>query len=563
MHMTTLGQVNNSIKTSRQVSVNANSCSAMFLTNSSSNTSPNVQTFPQEDSWNVEELKANELRNQIQARETTQRKVNVYHFTYHHSGLKPIDDEEIMYMNVPFSKAKRALPSIFTQSFEPARLFGRTLIVCSFGSKPCATDCTDMVSQAVAKFHESHPHLSLYNITIYNEVGYPGAFMVKHINKCAVRKVINVISHDNLFASDYKMAARNLGEIVYDTAETLNMCILPLSERSSDGASLRGQWWYKLFKKVPLCADGRLIQTEGTCWWNAAANLMILTDPIVALLKMTWNTLPAKFKECVEKIELDTCPFRNVTPVDFMYVLINQIVIHGKRALDKSINFSSDGAALFHAVKIGKDNSAKGELYQNTKRADGAAYAYKLLKLDGGSSLHALSVFLQSLLQMGIDYNFMYYPEEPLGKDWTVFYSEDERFLIKPNWLSAWRKFPYPQFVIIDTIFAPPRKLPLGINVNGHWYVLEAAGLNMISPGESTPNHAVAGLTCHNASKTTRYIFDSNNITSLIDWSTLVKGEHNQNNAIMTDYTDSFPEGEPVSKFVSFRFLVYVFQALT
>lgn len=541
---------------------NSSSCS-VFLTDNVTQNASNTEF----QSYSKSLAKAYTLRRQVQANEVTQRKVHVYHFTCEHSGLQSIDSEEIMYENVLCEAARDALPVIFYASMEPNRSFGRTLIVCSFGTTNLAVDYSLTFYDILEEFQDANPEVSLYHITIYNAVEYPIAYIGKYNTKTAVRKVVNVIMHDDKDSLDFMLAEGNKGEVrLQNSRKSLNMIRLPQDEILAHDDSIYGQWWYRLFNKVPLCADGRLIQTQGTCWWNASANMLMLTDTIAALLKLTWSTLPSKYQDCIGQIGLDSCPNRNISPTDFMYVLINQIVIQGSRALDKEVDFSSDAAGLFYNVTT-KHRKAMNASYQVTKKQTSAANAYKLLQVDGGNSMHSFEVFMKTLLKVGRHYNILFSPHETVDKDNPHFKYDiepniiEDRFVVMPEFLHLWREFPYPQILILNTAFPPSRGLPSEISVNRHMYDLEAASMMMQS--EKFSDHVVAGLTCHNASKSTRYIFDSNNIIAINDWATLVQGEDEKNTKRLKAYNKAsltvFPHGR-VCTFCYFRFALYTFR---
>lgn len=533
---------------------------------------------------------ANDLRKHVQSMETSIRQVRVYHFTDTSLGplLPSIENENIKYTNLEREELSDVLPTILMESTDTNRSFGRTLLVFCFGIQEFTKDFVDLVESIIKDFHAQHSDISLNNITIYNAVESPGTALTKQLHKSAVRKVVNVILLDE--GPEYNIAMFKFGETNYSDNTTIHMIShvdIPRARYSADTSFVQNyiysQWWYMLFTKTPLCADGRLIQTQGTCWWNASANILILTDTIATMLKTAWLELPIKYKNCINGISLDSCPSKNIPPIDFMYVLVNQIVVKGNRALDKSVDFSSDGSALFSDV-IKKDvRKLDDRDYQTEKKKTGMADSYKRLALNGGSLIHAFMVFMTSLFTRGPDFNNLLWVdrlEDPVGDDLIrkFIFNPESMDVIGAGWLPTWKEFPYPQLVILNTQFAPVLvAIPLEITVNGHVYDLEAAGIEIAS--DKVPDHVIAGLSCHTASKTQRYVFDSNNITSYDDWTQLVPenrfpgyGEdrediiaqnikaNKQNDKAMKEYTSSFEDTEPW-KFSRFRFLLYIFRS--
>ena len=70
-------------------------------------------------------------------------------------------------------------------------------------------------------------------------------------------------------------------------------------------------WWYKEYTKVPKCANGRLKQFTGTCWFNSVINLLLLTPQLAKMLINTYNTMyPANITdqniiESKKRVEFD------------------------------------------------------------------------------------------------------------------------------------------------------------------------------------------------------------------------------------------------------------------
>lgn len=472
------------------------------------------------------------IRRQIRSKETQHRRVSVFHFTQAPSGL--YNNTNMLYKNVLVEVAEREVPLILAASADPDRKFGRTLIVCSsdYRDKKTGPWVYDVLNDALKVITD----VSLYNVTIYHTTNIPLCIIHDHVHPMSVRKIVNVILCEDETLLQYSKT--HPGKKYTDwLGNVISFIFLPPEESESHGSDVAGQWWCRYFDKVPLCADGRVIQTEGTCWWNASANMLILTDSIAALLKIVWSSLPSEYVEMIESIQLDTCPTRDITPHDFMFVLINQLVIQGRKANNKNVDFSSDGAFLsvnsFH----------KAEWYQKAKRSNFVGFNNGYSRFNS-KPIIGITVLLKELLTKGPHYN-MIHPvlslEEETIIQRTNYYEYWSHLEPDSETKKTWDAFPFPQIVVFRTTHSVA--CPRNIRVNGMMYDLESSAL-MLGKKKSDkpiePSHVIAGLTCRASDgDKSRYVFDSNNIIGKDDWTAWRKFDHVVNQPRMQHYKDA------------------------
>lgn len=313
----------------------------------------------------------------------------------------------------------------------------------------------------------------------------------------------------------------------YDPIESLKIEQGPLK--------LEDNWWFNEWVKpeAPVCAFGRLTQQSTTCWWNTIMNTLMLTDESADILVENWEKLPNKDRFRLQAITLKTCPMMNMPMHDFLYVLINQILVLGIKPREANGDISSAGAwhaynailpnkrmpfSFFRTPKnvplIGKFpfyvSSKKGSAHNPVPASSTYMYAQV-----------ALFPVLRAVMTIGQQYNIISttcVEQRGIQKtgefDWT--YNRRNRHLSCKEH-DGWSKFSHPRLVFIVPTFASfmtfcdNRRSAEQITINGNRYILKSAGLYYSM-------HYVAGLTCDHNGISERYIYDSNNFLTTDNW---------------------------------------------
>lgn len=504
-----------------------------------------------------------------QAQSSKGRRLHVYELTYAETNQSTVDPS-MTYENIVYRDIKSKLPSVFDASLN--RQSGKTLIVLS--SVPYLAQIgslSNILFEAMSLYHQSTGNM-LGNVTVIN------CFTdLEHTipDMSFVRKVVNVIPPRKMVMSRNLLTAER--DILYK-GERRTVNLIRLKQDDCDDASfhfktpLVDRWWHIVFvSKVPVCAENRLVQTSGTCWWNAAVNILILTDAIAALLQMAWSDLPKGYKETINGMALETCPSPKMPLKDFLFVLINQIVIKGDRARQSQKNFSKVGARMTKLMYSRKQDQTQ-ILLSDVQEENEAG--------DGGMGLQ---VCLKELFVEGFHFNMINFRRE-----WKAFNHEIARtstlkweYNRLQNHVKSitaerqlWKKFPHPLIIILhNTGFL--HHCPLTISVNSAMYTLESAVMNIADVEDLEVNHAIAGVTCH-APSLVRYVFDSNNILVTDDWTKLVCKIQEKQMTSDEEHTETMLHNQNVlsswrkalsrmgagkmSRFVDFSCLVYVLQ---
>lgn len=518
------------------------------------------------------------LRQYVQSFETVPRTLHIYHFTKTRTNIPSPTHGLVEYVNILFSKATEALALILDQASNHSGPFERTLIVSTSSTK--SGSIAHSVNEALADFYDKNDALeevnrkSLYSITILHltdsaETVIYDAFNVtkpsahdKKVMHVYVRKIVNVIlveQNSTIRSTHYFTATAKSHGRPYSYK------YLHVNDAKSRGG-LDGQWWYVMYNLVPVCADGRLTQSTGTCWWNTSANIMILTQPIAALLKIQWHNLKGAditYTGSIEKTPLTACLQRRLPPMDFMMVLTYQLLIKGQRARSWQNNLSAQGAGYF----INSDTSTS--TYQNLKQEEIlllknkvrssralATTSNKLVQYeDGGySALAGITTFMQALLQYGEHFSFLNIIHADQVQDFNnghlVWETSDDW---NAETIELWTLRPFPLIVVLNMLGTDLDNCPSTISVNGAPYDLQSSAILV------DDFHVMAGVTCETQT-INRYVFDSNNVIGLDDWTKLKRGQDASNRSVLSAYNTAykrrFPDVPAPSQY-EFHFLVY------
>lgn len=337
------------------------------------------------------------------------------------------------------------------------------------------------------------------------------------------------------------------------------------NQPNSDTIKLRSTWWFKLFRLVPRCAEGRLLQQAGTCWWNATMNSLILTYACAELMRRKWRALDPRDQRTCRSISLRKCPATDMTFPTFMFILIYHILVKGDRT--RSLqgqhvlqNFDVD---QYRENVIADDISTRGANFTlaqlgNMKHVNAHLGTKKYIRgNDGGQPNQAITPIANVLFDAEdfkiihlLDFEFVSIRDgfgfECLTSQWRETPALKERS-------KAFKSQPNPKFVILnsnESVFI--LRAPQSISIDNRTYILESAII-------STPGHAITGFSCVDADvqgRKQRYIFDSEtNILTMDDWP----------NANLEEFAKALQSQKRTKsrEFRGFEYLVYVFTELS
>lgn len=336
-------------------------------------------------------------------------------------------------------------------------------------------------------------------------------------------------------------------------------------------------WWYKLFKSVPRCAEGRLLQQAGTCWWDSIMNSLLLSQTAAELLRQKWYALDPKDQEDCKQTTLRMCPMQTMSHIKFMCVLIYHILIQGNRARffnpqGTSWTLKEHTQSTSQSIKRDNDLSSRGArfvLYEMNKRLhknpQEGSNVY-VPENTGGYPVIAIPIMARVLFESSqchlltlttretdaINNKASFTCETEHDYEWSYF-SADKWEMTRR--FREFEQYPRPQMIIliniVDIIDYAPELLraPESIKINSITYNLESGGLRF-------PRHAVAGFTCKDANGIPeRYIFDSNNKLTADDWPTGQMAEYNQ--SFGQTYQANEQDGSNQQWFEGFDYLLY------
>lgn len=256
---------------------------------------------------------------------------------------------------------------------------------------------------------------------------------------------------------------------------------------------------FKTFKiDAPVCANGRLVQTQGTCWWNSTMNVLLLTESTASRMIAKWNALPETEKRSLENIGLEACPGKAMKLKDFLFILINQILVKENRAKSWQEDFSSHAALLTTNAMSGTDFFYKKML---------ATPGLKEYLVNGNDPRPALTVIMGIIFSIGPEYNICNMSVKDVG-----LMHAQQKFKWTSPIDSLWTATPRPPMVILMPPLDSLKTLQESIEVNGHEYSLVSSALGF-------PGHVIAGLTCGIMNGVPdRYVYDSNNRLTRDNW---------------------------------------------
>lgn len=519
---------------------------------------------------------ANMLRDRVKTFEPQPETLHIYHITRRKSGI--LVDQSLLYLkyvNILEADATKSLPGILDLAANHV-VKGRVLIVCS-SKKIVATPTASIINNGLKKFYSEFPKVSLYKLSIIHLTASPVSIIYNPGPRSSatdmhVRKISNVLEYrDDSLLNAWRTDMYDTSETTDNVGRHYSYKYKRVDETSSgDLQQIDGQWWYKMYTKAPLCADGRLTQITGTCWWNAAANIMLLTNSIAALLKMEWDKLKKANQFEIESIPLEMCPtVKKLDTKSFIFVLVNQILIQGQRSRKWQKNFVAHLAGDSKNASTGTTtyyDKHQEDLQRGDGRQDAVQYA------DGHeAAIFGLKTIMTALFELGPHYNTINITNKAQIStinlnntlEWVTSDSTDMQSFEQGH-KDKWDQFPYPLMVVLHTRNTQIDNCPIEINVNGQLYDLESGCMQVFREEKNIPdkpNHVVACLTCR-SQQVTRYIFDSNNNIRFNNWMLLKRTN------VQTDIPDVIKRKSSnreilalKSEFWQFEFLIYILRA--
>jgi hypothetical protein len=252
-------------------------------------------------------------------------------------------------------------------------------------------------------------------------------------------------------------------------------------------------WWFEyVFDKEPSCADGKLVQSYGTCWFHATLNSLFMTERIQRILVNNWERMTLNDKKIICGEQFDA----NQQICDDIPSYCPKHYGGMRKELYK----------IFYNVFIKKN-----------KIKTSAPYIIENASLDARGKPLIRNLKIREMMYKGE------HPEKTLNTVLLELF-EEEQYLEFENMLGI--KFDVklekqqslPEFVILynKTQQVRPKliqQIQLRKDNKTFKYVLRTAIL--IYETEDHENaHAIAGLFCDDE----YYVFDSNNILLRLDW---------------------------------------------
>ena len=186
-----------------------------------------------------------------------------------------------------------------------------------------------------------------------------GVFYKTYNYNNAIRKVYN-----NEGKPICKYMVNGIVDIPNDNVSTTNALFEfkhIVSDEDSEFA-YQHSWWLKMFKEVVSdfattpCGHKRFKQFEGTCWFNATINSLILVPSIATLLIYmfgVWiNKKDDNEKEYFfEHAQFASCP-KDMTVEDIVYTVVYLLFIQGRYARPTDGNFISHYASIVKSMSV-------------------------------------------------------------------------------------------------------------------------------------------------------------------------------------------------------------------
>ena len=238
-------------------------------------------------------------------------------------------------------------------------------------------------------------------------------------------------------------------------------------------------WWWKMHFRVPACSNGRTLQHKGTCWFNTALNVVLLS-PVLSRVARSAALVHARTRGIATAGYEDMCPNMNNPPAiaELFFAVVHNLFFRARRLS------RSHGDAITPMAGRAKHGDRNGPL-PHLNHGVGGNPLTGLKTLIRAMSAHSLSVDLDDLTPAsGV-----------LG-------------------LTGGRRPPIVMAVFPEGGHRGSRTCARGLD-GEPGYALDAALILLTHPARPKgEGHVVAGLICNGVP----YVYDSNNIVAHTDW---------------------------------------------
>jgi len=304
-----------------------------------------------------------------------------------------------------------------------------------------------------------------------------------------VKRCVNVLKYnDESFKRHYNYH--------YQTNDNQDYYVRYVDDNIKLYNDIARNWWFEyVFDQEPYCADGKLVQTYGTCWFHATLNTLFMTEKIQNILVYNWEQMTLQDKQiiCGKHFDADQqiCDdIPSYCPSDYggmrkeLYKIFYNVFIK-KRKLKTSDPLIIENASIQALGKpLRKDLNKREKIYNM-----------------GARPSNTLITILQELFE---DEQYLEF-EDMIGIKFDVKLTRQQ---LLPEFIIL-----YAKISSANRYRKPLKRIQLRKDNKTFNYVLRAAALAYLYKRKKG-GHAVAGLFCDDE----YYVFDSNNILLRMDW---------------------------------------------
>ena len=358
------------------------------------------------------------------------------------------------------------------------------LIVCS----SAVTDVSDAMNHALADHLKDK---SLKNLKIIHEMSADSDRAVVLPHADAVRNVVNV----------YPLVEDERPVVSWGFKYAYTARDFPIQE----------SWWWTMHFSVPPCANGRALQNDhGTCWFNTALNIVLLSPELSAAAKVaTEQYRAAEAAKARARTRTRATTGARATVADgaacvdphnppavkkMLFEITNNLFFKGRR-----LRRSQGASPILSMAGRVKHGDAAGALPNVNYGEAGKA----------GDGLQAL-VYALSAVSLSVDLPDGCPASDVLGLPAVAGRTPPIIIAKFPSYLSDRDAVSRVCARLLDDYGDQ------GDEYQGNGYALDAALIRLTHPfdPEGQPSHAVAGLLCNDKP----YVYDSNDFIAQADW---------------------------------------------
>jgi len=406
------------------------------------------------------------------------------------------------------------------------------------------TEIVKKLNIFLQKFAE-HPYKNVSLILQSSELEFP--LLVKQ-ESSSFHKVVTCFISGNWTSTVFDT-------LISDRSNIHNGYSFRLVSNTTETTSLEKTWWYKWITSIPICARGRLLQSTGTCWFNATFNSLILVSEIRKLMvENARNFLD---------LELSERNFDNgrYSLQQLLHTVIQKIYIENIRAKSTDGNFVGVLAARVKGLSEHGDEKyylRRSSISYGDSFNSKAAIQYVLDTYFEPSITTVLNLIDEKLDEYNrkvVKYNKTKDKKlldeiNSLELERATTEAETKKIYSAINSGSSNQVLETPLeikkiLVICNSIFIgfepliTTKKFPKDLTINNQKYQLVSSTISINN------NHAICGFICSGIP----YIYDSNNILTQDDWT----------QSIMTNYRSVYNStGDEVFNSSEINYLIYV-----